>query len=283
MAVYLDNDTRLVVQGATGSIGRELIPELRAFGTDVVAGVSPGSPGTAVDTVPVYGNVSTAVDEHDANASLVVVPAQYVLDACLEAIEAGIATIVVITEDVPVHDLLIAREYGVRWGADIIGPNTLGVISPGKTSAMLLYYSNSEWVSEGTTGIVARSGSLSIEVASWFTEVGIGQSTILSVGGDPYVGTPPASVIKAFDDDPETDRIVYVGEIGSNYEREVADVLPHIDTPLYATIIGRHAPPGKKMGHAGAIAAEDTDKMSLLRDAGADVVARPHDLVSALQ
>lgn len=283
MAIYIDRDTRLVVQGATGSIGRELIPELMAFGTDVVAGVSPGSSGVRVADVPVYGTVERAVEEQEANASLVVVPAPYVLDACLEAIEAGLKTVVIVSEGVPSHDLLTAREYGRRWGTDIIGPNTLGVVSPGKASAMLLYHTESGWISEGSTGILARSGSTSLEVASWFTSTGIGQSTVLSVGGDVFVGTSPADVIEAFDADPETERIVYVGEIGSNYEEEAAEIIPDIQTPIYASIIGRNAPPGKKMGHAGAIAAKDTDKIALLREAGATVVDRPSDLISVVQ
>lgn len=282
MAVYIDDDTRLVVQGATGYAGQELIPELEQFGTDVVAGVSRRRDVTDVAGVPIYRTVSDAVAETGANTSFVLVPAPYAKDACLAAIDAGVEVGVTIAESVPAWDTLAIAEYARRHDATVIGPNTLGVISPGKAATLLSYHSNSHWYTGGSVGIVARSGSLSAEVADLVTKEGLGQSTVLSVGGDPYLGTTPAQVFRAFDADRQTEAIAYIGEVGGQFEERAAAVLSEIETPVFATIVGQHAPPGKKMGHAGAIADTDQDKLGALSRAGARVVDSPFDLPDAL-
>jgi len=282
MTIYIDDDSRLVVQGATGYAGRELIPELEHFGTEVVAGVSRRPDVEEMGGVPIYGTVDGAVAETGANASFVLVPAPYVKDACLAAIDAGVDNVVTIAEGVPVWDTLTVQEYARRHGTTVIGPNTLGVISPGKAATLLSYRINSHWYAEGSVGIVARSGSLSAELADLVTRKGLGQSTVLSVGGDPYLGTVPAEVFRAFDADPQTDVIAYVGEVGSQFEEQAATTLSAIDTPVFAAVVGQHAPPGKKMGHAGAIADTDQDKLAILQDAGATVFDSPFDLPDAL-
>jgi succinyl-CoA synthetase alpha subunit len=282
MAIYVDDDTRLLVQGATGATGRTLIPHLLEYGTDVVAGVAPGRGGASVADVPVYGTVDAAVDHQDANASFVTVPARFVKGATLEAIDAGIDTIVVIAEDVPVRDTLMITAYADAHDVTLIGPNTLGILSPGKTAASLTAMGNG-WYTPGDVGVVTRSGTLSSEVANALTQQGIGQSTVFSVGGDPYVGTTPADAFRAFDDDPETAVIAYVGEIGGSFERHAAAACTEIDTPVCATVVGRNAPPGKQMGHAGAIRGDDEDKVETLRAAGARVVDSPFRLPDSIE
>lgn len=280
MAVYVTEDTRLVVQGATGETGRELVRENARFGTDVLAGVAPGRGGEEVGGVPVYGTVSEAVDRHDVDTSFVVVPGRYMKDACFEAVEAGVDTVVTIAEGAPIHDTLQVVEYAARHGVTLVGPNTIGVLSPGVGSAMLNYHSNADWYRPGSLGVVARSGSLATELADLFTQAGVGQSTVMSVGGDPYLGTTPADALRAFDDDPDTDAAVFVGEVGSRFEEEVADLLPDLDIPVFASVIGRHVPEGKKMGHAGAIAGQRgaADKLDALEAAGATVERTPYRL-----
>lgn len=282
MAIYVDEETRLVVQGATGATGRKLMPYLLEYGTDVVAGVSPGQAGESVEGVPVYGTVDAAVAAEDANASFVTVPARFAKDATLEAIDAGINTIVVIAEDVPVQDTLTMSSYAAAHDATLIGPNTLGIISPGKSAASLTATGNG-WYAPGSVGVVTRSGTLSSEVANTLTKRGIGQSTVFSVGGDPYVGTTPAEAFQAFDRDPETEVIAYVGEIGGGFERDAAVVCDRMDTPVCAAVVGRYAPPGKQMGHAGAIRDDDEDKAETLRQAGANVVDSPFTLNDAVE
>lgn len=282
MAIYVDEDTRLLVQGATGATGRKLIPYLLEYGTNVVAGVAPGRSGEAVEGVPVYGTIDAAVAEHNANTSFVTVPARFVKDAVLEAIDSGIDTIVVIAEGVPVKDTLTIAVYAKAHQTTLIGPNTLGIISPGKTAASLTATGN-DWYKPGEVGVVTRSGTLSSEVASALTKRGIGQSTVFSVGGDPYVGTTPAEAFEAFDRDTETSVIAYVGEIGGGFERDAAAVCEQIDTPVCASIVGRNAPPGKQMGHAGAIRGDDEDKIETLSRAGAQVVDSPFSLPDAVE
>lgn len=283
MAVYITDDTKLVIQGATGQIGKELIKENSKFGTAVLAGVAPGRGGGEIGGVPLFNTVFEAADEREVNTSFVLVPGPYMKDACLEAIEAGIETIITITEGVPIQDTLEVIEHASRNNVRFIGPNTLGVVSPDIGSAVLNYHSNSNWYTKGSVGVVARSGSVATDITDLLTQQGIGQSTVLSVGGDPYLGTTPAEVFEAFDSDPETEAIVYCGEIGSRFEREAAEIIPELETPVFASIIGRHAPAGKKMGHAGAISDSDADKVSLLEKAGATVVGSPYSIPEIIE
>lgn len=281
MAVYVDESTRLLVQGATGATGRTLLPHLLEYGTNVVAGVSPGKGGESVADVPVYGTVEAAVEARDANASFVIVPAPFVKDAVVEAVDAGIETVVVIAEDVPIQDTIAFSSYADANDVTLIGPNTLGVVSPGKSAASLTATGNG-WYAPGKVGVVTRSGTLSGEIANGLTDRGIGQSTVFSVGGDPYIGTTPADAFRAFDEDPQTELIAYAGEIGGGFETEAAAICESIDTPVIATVVGRFAPPGKQMGHAGAIRGDD-DKVKTLRNAGADIVNSPFDLPQAVE
>jgi len=283
MSVYVTDDTRVIVQGATGRTGRVLVEQLETFGTSVVAGVAPGHGGETLGDVPVYNTVSAAI-KHSPNTSLVTVPAPYAKAACFEAIEAGIDTIVVVTEEIPVHDTLEIIDYADRRDATVIGPNTVGVISPGNGAVMLCYEEIAKWYVQGEVGVVARSGSLSTEIADRLTRQGIGQSTVLSVGGDPYLPTPPAAVLEAFDADPGTEAAVYVGEIGGQFETDVADVIDQLDIPVFVSVVGQAAPPGKKMGHAGAVAGSTSgaEKLSTLADAGAHVEASPFEIPAAV-
>lgn len=282
LSIYVTEDTRLLIQGVTGKTGRVLVEQLRGFGTEIVAGVAPQHDGESIGHVPVYGTVAAAT-RHSPNTSLVAVPAPYVKAACYEAIEAGIDTVVVVSEGVPVHDTLRVISYSDKHGTSVIGPNTLGVISPGVGAAMIAYEEVSKWYTQGRIGVVTRSGSVSTEIADRLTRRGFGQSTVLSVGGDPYLPTPPAAVLERFDADRETDAAVYVGEIGGEFETKVAHAIERIDIPVFASVVGRTAPPEKRMGHAGAIARNDSsDKLGTLERAGAHVSRSPFEIPSSL-
>lgn len=282
MAIYLTDETRLAIQGVTGETGSIIIEQLQAFGTDVVAGVAPGKGGETTAGVPVYDTMQVATAEQEIDMSLVLVPASYMKDAALDAIDAGVEYLVIAAEGAPIHDSLIVLEYAKRKKSQVIGPNTLGLVSPGQGAAMLDYAEN-DWYEPGPVGIVSRSGSLSVEVAERFTAREMGQSTVVSVGGDPYLGTPPVDAVQALDADPQTEIITYIGEIGSQFEAQVAQLVPNIDTPLVATVVGQNAPTGKKMGHAGAITSGNTNKLAMLESAGATVVSTPFDLPTATE
>jgi succinyl-CoA synthetase alpha subunit len=282
MAIYVDEETRLLIQGATTRIARKIIPPLQDFGTNVVAGVSPNRGGETVSGVPIYHTVRDAVSNHHLNSSLVIVPAPYVKDACLESIDVGIESIIAIAEGVPIHDTIILSEYATYNDVTLIGPNTVGVVSPGKSAVSMTSVAE-EWYSDGPVGVVARSGTLSIEIASSLTELGVGQSTVLSVGGDPHIGTPPGDTVEEFDSDPDTEAVAYIGEIGGPFESDLADTLGNIDTPVYASIVGRHAPTGKQMGHAGAITENKQDKLTMLADSGAITTNSPFKLPQMIE
>lgn len=282
MAIYLTDKTRLAVQGATGRTGAILIEQIQEFGTNVVAGIAPGRSGETIAGVPVFETMREAVAEAEIDMSLILVPAEYMKDAALEALDAGVNNLVIAAEGAPIHDSLTVLEYAKRKGARVIGPNTLGLISPGHGAAILDHVKNN-WYKPGPVGVVSRSGSLSVEIADRFTAQGLGQSTVMSVGGDPYLGTTPAEAIRDFDADPQTKVIAYVGEIGGPFEAQLAETLPDIDTPVVATVVGRHAPAGKKMGHAGAITRSNSDKLAMLESARASVVSTPFDLPSATE
>jgi succinyl-CoA synthetase alpha subunit len=251
MAIILDNDTRLVVAGLTGSEGRFHGLRNRAYGTNLVAGVTPGKGGQDVDGVPVFDTVAEAVDEAGANTSLVFVPARFAVDAIYEAVDAGIGTVICITEHVPAHDMLRAYTYFRGKGTTMIGPNCPGVLSPGKANAGII---PAEIFSEGSVGLVSRSGTLTYQIGHELTQLGLGNSTIVGIGGDPIVGLGFIDVLERFEADPETDLVVMVGEIGGDEEEKAAAYIgAHMSTPVVAYIAGFQAPPGKTMGHAGAI------------------------------
>jgi len=251
VAIVVDNDTRLVVQGLTGSEGRFHGLRNRAYGTNVVAGVTPGKGGQDVEGIPVFNTVADAVDKAGANTSLIFVPARFAADAIYEAVDAGIETVICITEHVPVHEMLRAYTYFRPKGITMIGPNCPGVLSPGKANVGII---PAEIFSEGAVGLVSRSGTLTYQIGHELTQLGLGNSTIVGIGGDPVVGSSFIDVLAKFEDDPETELIVMVGEIGGDEEEKAAAFIgEHVTKPVYSYIAGFSAPPGKTMGHAGAI------------------------------
>src|SRR3982751_5730322 len=251
MAIVVDKQTRLVVQGLTGSEGRFHGLRNRNYGTNLVAGVTPGKGGLDVEGVPVFNTVADAVDEAGANTTLIFVPARFAVDAIYEAVDAGIGTVICITEHVPAHEMHRAYAYFRAKGVTMIGPNCPGVLSPGKANVGII---PAEIFSEGAIGLVSRSGTLTYQIGHELTQLGLGNSTIVGIGGDPVVGSSFIDVIAKFEDDPQTELIVMVGEIGGDEEEKAAAYISeHVTKPVLSYIAGFSAPPGKTMGHAGAI------------------------------
>jgi succinyl-CoA synthetase alpha subunit len=251
MAILVDESTRLLVQGLTGSEGRFHGLRNRAYGTNVVAGVTPGKAGEDVEGIPVFGKVEDAVAETAANTALVFVPARFAADAVYEAVDAGIGTVICITEHIPVHDTLKLRAYVRARGARMIGPNCPGALSPGKANAGII---PAEVFAAGPVGLVSRSGTLTYQIGYELAELGVGNSTIVGIGGDPVIGSTFVDVLDLFEADPETELVVLVGEIGGDEEEKAArHVAEKLTKPVIAYIAGFSAPPGKTMGHAGAI------------------------------
>jgi succinyl-CoA synthetase alpha subunit len=251
VAIIVDNDTRLVVQGLTGSEGRFHGLRNKAYGTNVVAGVTPGKGGQDVEGIPIFDTVANAVTEAGANTSLIFVPARFASDAIYEAIDAGIGTVICITEHVPAHEMLRAYTYFRPKGVTMIGPNCPGVLSPGKANVGII---PAEIFTEGSVGLVSRSGTLTYQIGHELTQLGLGNSTIVGIGGDPVVGSSFIDVLAKFEADPQTELIVMVGEIGGDEEEKAAQYISdHVTKPVLSYIAGFSAPPGKTMGHAGAI------------------------------
>lgn len=252
MAIIIDDDTRLVVQGLTGREGSFHALRNRDYGTKLVAGVTPGKGGTDVDGVPVYDTIDEAVRETGANTSMVFVPARFAADAVLEAHAAGVDAIVAITENIPALDMARAVPHVRRSpGVTLVGPNCPGVISPGKSNVGII---PGEICSPGPVGLVSRSGTLTYQIVHELSQRGIGQSTCVGIGGDPIPGSDFIDILEMFEADPETDMAVMVGEIGGDAEeRAAAWVRESMSKPVVGYIAGRTAPPGKRMGHAGAI------------------------------
>ena len=251
MAILVDTDTRLVVQGLTGREGRFHALRNRAYGTNVVAGVTPGKAGQDVEGIPVFNTVADAVAETGANTSLIFVPARFAVDALYEATDAGIATVVLITENIPVLDMTKAWNYVRAKGVALIGPNCPGVISPGKANVGII---PGEITHTGPVGLVSRSGTLTYQVMYEMAEAGVGQTTAVGIGGDPVVGSNFIDILTRFESDPETQAVVMIGEIGGDEEEQAARyVTERMSKPVVAYIAGFEAPPGKRMGHAGAI------------------------------
>ena len=251
MAIVVDGDTRLLVQGLTGSEGRFHGLRNRAYGTNVVAGVTPGKGGQDVDGVPVFDTVAAAVAETGADASLIFVPARFATDAIYEAVDAGVGTVICITEHVPAHEMLRLYEYIQPRGVRLIGPNCPGVLSPGKANAGII---PAEVFAAGDVGLVSRSGTLTYQNGYELAQLGLGNSTIVGIGGDPVVGSSFTDMLDRFEADPETKCVVLVGEIGGDEEEKAARfVAEWMEKPVFAYVAGFSAPPGKTMGHAGAI------------------------------
>ncbi|HEU5211867.1 MAG TPA: succinate--CoA ligase subunit alpha [Gaiellaceae bacterium] len=251
MAIIVDRETRLVVQGLTGREGSFHGLRNRAYGTQLVAGVTPGKGGADVEGVPVFNTVADAVEETGANTTMVFVPARFAGDAIYEAVDAGISTVICIAEGLPAHEMLRIYSYIRRRGVTMIGPNCPGALSPGKANVGII---PAEIFSEGNIGLVSRSGTLTYQIGHELTQLGLGNSTIVGIGGDPVVGSSFIDVLERFERDPETEYVVMVGEIGGNEEEKAADYIQaEMSKPVLAYIAGFTAPPGKTMGHAGAI------------------------------
>ncbi len=285
MAILVDGDTRLVVQGITGREGRFHTRLMRQYGTEVVAGVTPGRGGMEVDGVPVFDTVQRAVEETGAKASIVFVPAPFAPDALYEAAEAGIGLIVCITEGIPVLDMVPLCQVLSLGGVCLIGPNSPGVITPGRAKVGIM---PGQIHRPGRVGVISRSGTLTYEVVDALSRQGLGQSTSVGIGGDPILGTSFVEVLALFERDEETEQVVLIGEIGGREEEEAAEFIAReMHKPVIAFIAGRTAPPGRRMGHAGAIISggEGTaaEKMAALRAAGVQVAEYPAQVAELLK
>ncbi len=284
MAVLLTKKTRLLVQGITGHQGQFHTRAMLDYGTKVVAGVRSGKGGTKVEGVNVYDSVDEAVARKRANASIVFVPAPFAKDAVIEAIEAGVQLVVVITERIPFHDALEFMPYARTKGCMIIGPNCPGIITPGQSKAGIM---PSQIFAAGDVGVISRSGTLTYEIVNAMTQAGFGQSTCIGIGGDPIIGTNTLEALSLFQKDRATKRIVVVGEIGGTAEEEAAEFIKkHVTKPVVAYVAGRTAPPGKRMGHAGAIIQGNRgtaeSKVRAFADAGVPVADYPVDVAKLL-
>lgn len=286
MSIFIDENTKLVVQGITGRDGSFHTEQMMAYGTQVVAGVTPGKGGQRFGgKVPVFNTVAEAVAETGANTSVVYVPSRFAADAVFEAGDAGIELIVCITEGVPVLDMTRVIPFLKERGTRLIGPNCPGAISPGKSKVGIIPGSI---CLEGAVGVVSRSGTLTYEVIHHLTQNGMGQSTCLGIGGDPIIGTNFIDCLEAFEADPGTEAIVMIGEIGGTDEQNAAEyVAAHVSKPVVGFIAGRTAPPGRRMGHAGAIISGSSgtaeEKIAAFERAGIGVMDRPAEVVSLLK
>ncbi len=286
MGVFIGPHTRLAVQGITGRDGSFHTRQMVEYGTRVVAGVTPGRGGQTFDgDIPVFNTVEDAVSETGADTSVIYVPARFAVDAIFEAADAGIDLIVCITEGVPVDDMLRALPYVNEKGARLVGPNCPGLIAPGVCKVGIL---PGQIVRPGSIGIVSRSGTLTYEVIFQLTRAGIGQSTCVGIGGDPLIGTNFVDCLAAFEADADTEGVVMIGEIGGTDEQVAAEfVANRMSKPVVGFIAGQTAPPGRRMGHAGAIisGSEGTaeEKMRSFRDHGIGVAERPADIVDLLR
>lgn len=270
MAILVDENTRLIVQGITGTAGSFHAKRMLAYGTNIIAGTSPGKGGQNVDGIPVYDTVQECVDEQGADASVLFVPARFVLDSTLEALSAGIKLVVVVPEHIPIHDMLRIRNTAKEHGAMVLGGNTAGIISPGKCNVGII---PELAFAPGRIGTVSRSGSITYYVADTLTSCGLGETTCVGLGGDPILGSTFGEVLKLFEEDPQTEGVVLVGEIGGVYEEMSAETVSKMNKPVVFIIGGVNAPPGKRMGHAGAIIEGDMgtaqSKIKVLEEAGA--------------
>ncbi|HIC95769.1 TPA: succinate--CoA ligase subunit alpha [Candidatus Bipolaricaulota bacterium] len=281
MSILVDERTRLLVQGITGGEGSFHTRRMAEYGTKVVAGVTPGKGGQGLDGVPIFDSVEEAYSRYQPDTSVVFVPAPFAPDAIIEAADAGIKLIVCITEGIPLHETLRVYHMLKSRGARLIGPNCPGVISPGKAKVGIM---PAEVFTPGPVGVVSRSGTLTYEIAAQLSQAGLGQSTVVGIGGDPIVGSSFIDILKLFEEDPETELVVLVGEIGGRDEEEAAEFIhAEMTKPVIAYIAGFSAPPGKRMGHAGAIISggEGTaqSKKEALEAKGIPVGRTPREMV----
>ncbi len=284
MSVLVDANTRLIVQGITGREGTFHAKGCAEYGTNVVGGVTPGKGGITHEGWPVFDTVAEAAEKTGANATMIFVPPPFAADAILEAEDAGLPLIVCITEGIPTNDMVKVWTVLKESKSRLIGPNCPGVISPGKAKIGIM---PGRIHKQGGVGIVSRSGTLTYEAVNQLTQRGIGQSTAIGIGGDPIIGTSHVDALKLLNEDPETESIILIGEIGGSAEESAADyVKQHVKKPVVGFIAGQTAPPGRRMGHAGAIISGGqgtaADKMKALRAAGIEVVQSPAEIGETL-
>src|SRR2546426_6070338 len=286
MPILVGKETRAIVQGITGNQGSFHARLMLEYGTKIVAGVTPGKGGTKLQDVPVYDTVATAKDETNADSSVIFVPAPYAKEAAMEAMDAALNPVVIITEGIPARDEMVIMRYAREHSTVVVGPNTPGVITPGESKLGIM---PGEVFKPGTVGVASRSGTLTYEIAASLTHSGVGQSTCLGIGGDPFTGLNFVDVLRMFRDEPGTTALVLIGEIGGSAEEDAARYISetHYPKPVFAYVAGRAAPPGKRMGHAGAIitGTEGTAaaKIASLTSAGVKVAEVPSDLPSLLE
>ncbi len=285
MAIFIDRDTRVLVQGITGRDGSFHTRQMMEYGTQIVGGVTPGKGGQEFDGVPVFDTMDRAVAETGATCSVIYVPPAFAADAILEAADAGVGFIVAITEGIPVLDMMRVVPFVQEKGARLLGPNCPGLISPGRSKVGIL---PGQIVREGSVGVVSRSGTLTYEVVYQLTNAGIGQSTCIGIGGDPINGTSFIDCLESFEADAGTDAVVMIGEIGGTDEQNAARfVKENMSKPVVGFIAGQTAPPGRRMGHAGAIisgsAGTAEEKIHAFEENGIQVMKRPSDVVELLR
>ncbi|MGC8694268.1 MAG: succinate--CoA ligase subunit alpha [Candidatus Micrarchaeia archaeon] len=287
MAILIDKDTKVVVQGITGTAGKAHTRTMLDFGTNIVAGTKPGASGETVYNIPVFSTVKEAIEKTGANTSIVLVPAQFAKSAAIESINAGIKLIVIAPEHVPIHDVMEIIENAKRKGCTIIGPNTAGIIAP--SLKCKVGFVPNRYYMPGSIGIASRSGTLLYEFGNRLTSNNLGQSTCVGVGGDSVVGMRMADIVKLFEKDPETKVSLLIGEVGGTQEEEVAELVANgvIKKPVVAYLVGKSAPKDKRMGHAGAIMLQGKgtieSKIKILKEAGVEVADTMEDAVRLLR
>jgi succinyl-CoA synthetase alpha subunit len=279
MSILIDEKTTVLVQGITGRTGRVQTAHMLRAGTKIVAGVTPGKGGRPVEGLPVYDTVAEAVKNHGITASVLFVPPGTAEDSCVEALEAGVGLVVVITEHIPVHDTLRIRAWAQKRKAVVVGPTTPGLISPGRCKIGIMPIS---LFTPGPVGLISRSGTLAYEIGGRLSSAGIGQSTVVGIGADPVIGTDLIRYLEWFEKDAETEAVVIVGEVGGTQEEGAAAFIKTMHKPVVAYMVGRTAPEGERMGHAGAIATRGLGsverKIQALREAGVRIVESPGEV-----
>jgi len=285
MAIYINKQTRVLVQGITGKQGSFHTGQMLEYGTAIVGGVSPGKGGQSIDGVPVFDTAFESMEKQPAEASILFIPAPFARDAALEALDAGIKILVLIPEHIPLHDAMDIMAYAKNKGAVVIGPNTFGLVSAGQCKIGIM---PNKYFIPGPVGVVSRSGTLCYEIVGHLTANQMGTTTVVGLGGDRVVGLHFIDVLKEFEADPETKAIVLVGEIGGSAEEEAADyIAKEISKPVFAYLAGKSAPPGKRMGHAGAIIERGKGtfegKVKALTAAGVKVAALPDEIVGLIK
>ena len=280
MSILVNSETRVLTQGITGATGQFHTRACKEYGTQMVAGVTPGKGGTSFEDIPVFDSVEEAVRETAANASVIYVPPAFAADAIMESADAGVPLVICITEGVPVQDMMRVKRYLKERGTVLVGPNCPGVITPGECKIGIM---PGHIHKRGTIGVISRSGTLTYEAVDQLTRLGMGQSTCVGIGGDPIRGLNFVDVLDRFNDDDETEAVVLIGEIGGSAEQDAADwIRAHMKKPVVGFIVGQTAPPGKRMGHAGAIISGGkgtaAEKVEALRGAGVHMAPSPADI-----